>query len=88
MNSGVRSLGRFALIAYTIPFVLMMTIPFETGPMVMINAAVLLDIILPMVVAATMLPMAIVKASLLVTMPAIPFIIWGTIVRTVPRWGQ
>ena len=62
----------------------MMSILFETGPMVMIDAGVLLGIILPMVVAATMLPMVIVEAHLFVTMPAIPFIHGGTIVRNVP----
>ena len=56
--------------------------------MVMVNAAVLLGIILPIVVPVTMLPMAIVEAHLFMTMPAIPFIIGGTIVRTVPWWGQ
>ena len=74
MNPGVRSFGKFTLITYTIPTVLMMSILFETGLMAMVDAAVLLGIILPMVVAFTMLPMAIVEAHPLMTMPAIPFV--------------
>ena len=77
MDSGFRPLGKLALITYTIPIVPVMSIPYETGPMVMVSAEVLLGIILPMVVVVTILPMAIVEASPLMTMPAILFIIWG-----------
>ena len=89
VNPGVRSLAMLNLVAYTVPIVSMMcSIPCETGPVVMVDVAVLLGIFLHMVVALTILPMSIVEAHLLMTMPAIPVIIRGTIVRTVPWWGQ
>ena len=84
MNSGVRSLGIFVLVTYTIPIVLMMSILCETGPMVMVNAMVLPGVILPMVVAVTILPVAIVEAHWLMGMPSIPFMFGVTIVRTGP----
>ena len=85
MYPGVRSLAILILVSYTVPIVSMMSsIPHETGPMAMVDAAALLSIILPMVVAFTILPMAIVEAHPLKIMPVIPFIIRGTIVRTVP----
>ena len=46
--------------------------------MTMVNAAVLLGIILPMVVTVTVMPVAIVKACLLMTMPSIPFVVSGS----------
>ena len=56
-----------------------MSIMFKISPMVVVIAVVFLGIILSMLIAITMLPMAIVKAYPLMTMPAIPFIIscWG-----------
>ena len=65
-----------------------MPILFKIGPMAVVVTAVLLGIILSMVIAFTMLPMAIVKACLLMTMPSIPFIIGGTTVRTMSWWDQ
>ena len=81
----MRSLGIFSLVVYTVPIVLMMSsIPCETGSMAMFDVVVLLGIILPMVVALTILPMDVVEAHTLMSIPVIPFIIKGTIVRTVP----
>ena len=54
----------------------------------MVNAVVLLGIILSMVIAITMLPTAIVKAHLLMTMPSIFIVIRETIVRTMSWRGQ
>ena len=82
MNSGVRSLGKFTLITYIIPTVPVMSISFKIGLMAVVVAAVLLGNILSMVIAITMMPMAIVKAHPLMTMLAIPFIIGMIIVRT------
>ena len=82
MNSGVRSFGKFILITYTIPTVLVMSILFKIGPMLVVSAAVPLGIILSMVIAITMLPMAIGKAHPLMTMLTSSFVIGMTIVRT------
>ena len=59
-----------------------MSMSFKIGLMSLVIAVVLLGIILSMVIAITMLPVAIVKALLLMTMPSIPFIIGGTTVST------
>ena len=61
-NSGVRSLCKFIPITYTIPTVLVMSISFEIGLMLVVITVVLLGIILSMVIAVTMLPMAIVES--------------------------
>ena len=82
MNPGASSFGKFTLVTYTIPTVPVMSMSFETGLMSLVIAVVLLGIVLSMVIAITMLPMAIVKAHPCMTMPAIPFVIGITIVRT------
>ena len=82
MNPSVRSFGKLTLVTYTIPTVPVMSMSFKIGLMFLVIAAVLLGIILSMVIAITMLPIATVKAHLLMTMPSVPFIIGRTVGRT------
>ena len=88
MNPDLTSFGKFTFVTYTIPTVLMMFKSFKIGPMLLVIAAVLLGIILPMRIAVTMLPVTIVEACLLMTMPFIPFLIGGTSVRAMSWLGQ
>ena len=84
MNLGVRSLGKCVLPTCTIPTAQLVTIVSKSCPMVMVYAGTLIGLILFVVIAISMLPMAMMKAHLPLTIPAIPYRIGGTTVGTLP----
>ena len=82
MNSGVRLLGKFTLMTYTIPAGLVMSVLFKISLMSVVIAVVPMGNTQFMVVGVAMMPMVNGKLCPLVTMLAIPLVTGITIVWT------
>ena len=84
MDPAVRPLGKIMLCTCTNPTALVVTIMSGSCPMVMVCVAVLIGLDQFVVIAIGMLPMAMMKAHLPLTIPVIPYGIGGTTMGILP----